>query len=181
MPETSRVASRSSLIELLWDFANVDVERPDAKTAQAQAYGNIHMLTHAVARRMYPGEVGAGDMVADARARHERVIKVKQSRLALVTLCHEAVTAADDATHKRSQSQRRAVDLEAKTFKDIALAKAFAEKASYRRAIHALMSGSPADLRDPAVLAAVRALHPDAERSTVRAPLEGLPPTDDHP
>jgi hypothetical protein len=39
-----------SLNELLWDFVNVDVERPDAETAQAQACGNIHMLTHAVAR-----------------------------------------------------------------------------------------------------------------------------------
>jgi hypothetical protein len=38
------------------------------------------------------------------------------------------------------------------------------------------MSGSPADLRDPDVLAFVRALHPDAERPAVRAPLEKLPP-----
>jgi hypothetical protein len=34
------------------------------------------------------------------------------------------------------------------------------------------VSGSPADLRDPAILAAVRALYPDAERPAVHAPLE---------
>jgi hypothetical protein len=38
------------------------------------------------------------------------------------------------------------------------------------------MSGSPADLRDPAVLAAVLALNPDPERPAVRKPLEDLPP-----
>jgi hypothetical protein len=37
------------------------------------------------------------------------------------------------------------------------------------------MAGSPPDLRDPAVLALVRALHPDTERPAVRAPLEDLP------
>jgi hypothetical protein len=115
-------------------------------------------------------------MAADAAALRERIVKVKHSRLALVTLWHEAVTATEDATHRRSLSQRRAVDLEAKKFKDIARAQAFAEQASYRRALHALMFGSPADLREPAVLAAVRALHPDAKRPAVRAPLEDLPP-----
>jgi hypothetical protein len=134
------------------------------------------MLTHAVARRVYPGEVGAGDMAADVAALREWIVKVKHSRLALVTLWHEAVAATEDATHRRSLSQRRAVDLEAKKFKDIARAQAFAEQASHRRAVHALMSGSPADMRDPAVLAAVRALHPDAERPALRAPLEDLPP-----
>jgi hypothetical protein len=59
---------------------------------------------------------------ADAAALRERIVKVKHSRLALVTLWHEAVAAAEDATHRRSLSQRRAVDLEAKTFKDIARA-----------------------------------------------------------
>jgi hypothetical protein len=38
---------------------------------------------------------------------------VKHSRLALVTLLHGAVAAADDAKHRRSQSQRRALYLEA--------------------------------------------------------------------
>jgi hypothetical protein len=82
---------------------------------------------------------------------------VKHSRLALVTLLQEAVAAADDAKHRWSQSQRRALDLEAKTFKDIARVQSFAEQGQYRRAVHALMSGSPADLRDPGVLAAARA------------------------
>jgi hypothetical protein len=176
MPQTCRVAYRSVLIEVLWDFVNVDVEQPDAETAQAQAYGNMHMSTNAVARGLYPGEVGAGDMAADAAALRERIVKVKHRRLALVTLRHEAVAAAEDATHRRSLSQRRAIDLEAKKFKDIARVQAFAEQESYRRAFHALMSGSPADLRDPAVLAAVRALHPNSERPAVRAPLEDLPP-----
>jgi hypothetical protein len=175
MPQTCRVAYRSLLIKLLWDFVNVDVEQPDAETAQTQAYGDIHMLTHAYARRLYPGEVGAGDMAADAAALRECIVKFKHSRLALVSLWHEAVAAAEDATHRRSLPQGRAVDLEAKKSKDIARAQAFAEQASYRRAVHALMYGSPADLRDPAVLAAVRALHPDAERPAVRAPLEDLP------
>jgi hypothetical protein len=113
MPQKCRVAYRSLLIELVWDFVNFVVEQPDAETAQAQAYGNIHMLTHAVARRLYPGEVGAGDMAADAAALRERIVKVKHSRLALITLGHEKVAAAEDATHRRSQSQRRADDLEA--------------------------------------------------------------------
>jgi hypothetical protein len=39
-----------------------------------------------------------------------------------------------------------------------------------RRAVHALRSGSPADLRDPAVVAAIRGLHPDAERPALRGP-----------
>jgi hypothetical protein len=115
------------LIELLWDFMNVDVEQPDAETAQAQAYGNIHMLTHVVAHRLYPGEVCVGDMAADAAALRERIVKVKHRRLGLVTLRHEAVAAAENATHRRSLSQRRAVDLEAKKFKDIARVQAFAE------------------------------------------------------
>jgi hypothetical protein len=104
MPQACRVAYRSLLIELLWDFVNVDVEKPGAETALAQAYGNGHMLTHAVARRLYPGEVGAGDMAADAAALRGRIVKVRQSRLALVTLWHEAVAAAEDAMHRRSQS-----------------------------------------------------------------------------
>jgi hypothetical protein len=84
------------------------------------------MLTHAVACRFYPGEVGVGDMAADAAALRERIIKVQHSRLALVTLWHEAVAAAEDATHRQPQYQRRSVDLEAKKFKDIARAQAFA-------------------------------------------------------
>jgi hypothetical protein len=43
---------------------------------------------------------------------------------------HEAVAAAEDVTHRRSLSQRRAVDLEAKKFKEIARARAIAEQAS---------------------------------------------------
>jgi hypothetical protein len=53
-------------------------------------------------------------MVADAAALRERIVKVKHSRLELVTLWHEKVAAAGDATHRRSHSQRRAVDVEAK-------------------------------------------------------------------
>jgi 4'-phosphopantetheinyl transferase EntD len=45
MPHMCRVAYRSLLIELLWDFVNVNVEQPDAETAQARAYGNLHMFT----------------------------------------------------------------------------------------------------------------------------------------
>jgi hypothetical protein len=37
-------------------------------------------------------------MAADAAALRERIVKVKHSRLALVTLWHEAVAAAEDAT-----------------------------------------------------------------------------------
>jgi hypothetical protein len=114
-------------------------------------------------------------MAVDAAALRDRIAKVKRSRHELVTLWHEAVTAADDATQRRSQSQRMAHDLEAKNVKDIARAQALAEQALYRRAVHAVVAGSPADLRDPAVLALVRALHPDARRPAVRAPLEDLP------
>jgi hypothetical protein len=39
-------------------------------------------------------------MAADAAALRERIVKVKHSRLALVTLRHEAVAAAEDATHR---------------------------------------------------------------------------------
>jgi hypothetical protein len=92
----------------------------------------LNYMSNAVARRLYPGEVGAGDMAADATALRERIVKVNHSRLALVTLWHEAVAAAEDATHRRSLSQRRAVDLEAKKFKDISLPQAFAEQTSYR-------------------------------------------------
>jgi hypothetical protein len=90
MPQTCRVAYRSLLIGLLWDFVNVDAEQPEAETAHARAYGNVHMLTHAVACRLYPGEVGAGYMAADAAALRERIVQVKRSRLPLVTLwqCH---------------------------------------------------------------------------------------------
>jgi hypothetical protein len=57
MPQKCRIAYRSLLIELVWDLVNFNVEQPDAETAQAQEYGNIHMLTHAVARRLYPGRL----------------------------------------------------------------------------------------------------------------------------
>jgi hypothetical protein len=163
------------MMELIWEFVNVDIDQPDAEPVQMQAYIDLHMLTHAVARRLYPGENGAADMAADAAALRDRIAKVKRSRHELVTLWHEAVAAADDATQRRSQSQRMAFDLEAKNVKAIAHAQAFAEQASYRLVVHALMAGSPADLRDPAVLARVCALHPDADRPAVRAPLEELP------
>jgi hypothetical protein len=66
MPQTCGIAYRSLLIELLWDFVNVDVEQPDAAKAQAQAYGNVHLLTHAVARQLYLVEDDARDMTANA-------------------------------------------------------------------------------------------------------------------
>jgi hypothetical protein len=154
----------------------MSTSQPDAETAQAQAHGNVRMLTDAVARRLHPGEVGVGEKAADAAALREQIGKVKHCRLALVTPRHEEVAAAEDTTHRWSQSQRRAVDLEAKNFKDIARAQIFAVQASYRRDVHALMPRSPAGLRDPTILAAVRALNPDAEQLAVRAPLEYLPP-----
>jgi hypothetical protein len=175
MPQTCRVANRNLMIELIWEFVNVDVDQPDAEPVQMQAYIDLHMLTHAVARRLYPRENGAGDMAADAGALRDRISKVKRSRHELVTLWQEAVAAADDETQRRSQSQRMAFDLEANKVKDIARAQAFAEQASYRRAVHALMACFWTDLRDPAVLALVRALNPDAERPAVRAPLDDLP------
>jgi hypothetical protein len=58
-------------------------------------------------------------MAADTAALRERIVKVKHSRLALITLWHEAVAAAEDATDRRSLSQRRAVDLEAKKFRTL--------------------------------------------------------------
>jgi hypothetical protein len=174
MPQTFRLAYWNLMIELIWEFVNVDIDQPDAEPVQMQAYIDLHMLTHAVARRLYPGENDAGDMAAYAAALRDRIAKVKRSRHELVTLWHEAVTAADDATQRRSQSQRMTFDVEAKKVKDIARAQAFAEQASYRRAVRALMAGSPGDLRDSAVLALIRALNPDAERPAVRAPLKKL-------
>jgi hypothetical protein len=87
----------------------------------------IYMLTHAVSRRLFPGEDGGGGMAAEAVALRERIVKVKRSRLELVTLWHDAIAAADEATHRQSQSQRRTVDIEAKKLKDIARAHEFAE------------------------------------------------------
>jgi hypothetical protein len=178
MPQTFRLAYRYLMIELIWEFVNVDIDQPDAEPVQMQAYIDLHMLTHAIARRLYPGENDAADMAAYAAALRDRIAKVKRSRHELVTLWHEAVTAADDATQRRySQSQGMAFNVEAKKVKDIARAQAFAEQASYRRAVRALLAGSPGDLRDSAVLALVRALNPDAERPAVRAPVKKLPST----
>jgi hypothetical protein len=171
MPQTYRVAYRNLMIDLILEFVNVDIDQPDAEPVQMQAYIDLHMLTHAVARRLYSGENVAGDMAADAAALRDRIAKVKRSRHELVTLWHEAVAAADNATQRRSQSQRMAFNTEANNVKDFARTQPFAEQALYRRAVHALMAGSPADLGDPAVLSLVCALHPDAERPAVRAPL----------
>jgi hypothetical protein len=58
-----------------------------------QAYIDLHVFTHAVARHLYPGAYGSGDMAADAAALRDLISKVKRSRHELVALWHEAVAA----------------------------------------------------------------------------------------
>jgi hypothetical protein len=51
-PQTCRVACRNLIIELIWEFVNVNIDQPDAEPVQMQAYIDLYMLTHVVARRL---------------------------------------------------------------------------------------------------------------------------------
>ena len=144
-----------------------------SSTQTTHALQNLSLLTHAVARRLHRGDDGQENEAMEVAALRSRIRRAQGGEDALVCLWHEAADAARDERdwlerhpHLKSAEARAQAAAERRLHKAAALA----DRAQYGRALRTLMFTTPADMADDAVLAQLRALHPERE------PVQPWPP-----